>query len=86
MAYARGTYARAMCDVCGFEIAYLDLKKRWDGFKTCPQCWEPRHEQDNPNARIFADPESLRDPRPDNDDQNAAVYQYPDNQWELDNA
>ena len=27
MAYAQGKYARAICDRCGFDVPYLDLKK-----------------------------------------------------------
>ena len=33
MAYAQGKYARAICDRCGFDIPYLDLRKEWTGFK-----------------------------------------------------
>jgi hypothetical protein len=66
VAYARGKHARAMCDICGFEVKYTSLKPQWDGFRACPTCWTPRHPQDFPRI-VLTDPEALRDPRPDND-------------------
>ena len=66
MAYASGKYAKAMCDRCGFEYEYTQLKKEWNGLKTCPTCFEPKHPQLEPLLN-FLEPEALRDPRPDND-------------------
>ena len=82
--YAKGTHARAMCDVCGFEVAYTELRMQWNGFMACGGCFDSRHPQDTPRA-VSADAESLRNARPDNDDQDASVYQYSDNHWELNN-
>ena len=66
MAYASGKYAKAMCDRCGFEYEYTQLKKEWNGLKTCPTCFEPKHPQLEPLLN-FLEPQALRDPRPDND-------------------
>lgn len=64
--YAKGTYARAMCDRCGLEFAYLDLKEEWTGLRVCQDCLDPKTKQDFPDT-VFPDPEALRNPRPDND-------------------
>lgn len=66
MSYASGKYSKAMCDRCGFEYEYTQLKKEWNGLKTCPTCFEPKHPQLEPLLN-FIEPEALRDPRPDND-------------------
>jgi hypothetical protein len=63
MAYALGTYARAICDRCGFEYPYLELKKEWNNLKVCSECFELKHPQLNPSHNK-ADAEALRDPRP----------------------
>ena len=63
MAYAQGKYARAICDRCGFDIPYLDLRKEWTGFKVCGECYEPKSPQLDPPHNI-ADPEALYQPRP----------------------
>ena len=62
MAYASGKYAKAMCDRCGFEYEYTQLKKEWNGLKTCPTCFEPKHPQLDP-VRVPVDPEALIQPR-----------------------
>ena len=48
MAYATGKYAIAQCDRCSFEYPLNQLKKEWNGLKTCPECWEPKHPQLEP--------------------------------------
>ena len=63
MAFATGKYSQAICDRCGYQYDYLDLKKEWNGLFTCPECYEPKHPQlDPPYAR--PDPEALQNPRP----------------------
>ena len=37
---------RAICDSCGEKHYASELRQRWDGFKVCSECWEPRHSQD----------------------------------------
>ena len=64
MAYATGKYAIAQCDRCAFEYPLNQLKKEWNGLKTCPECYESKHPQLNPVKKI-ADPQALREPRPD---------------------
>ena len=63
MAYASGKYSRAICDRCGFDYPYNDLKKEWNGLKTCPSCFEPKHPQLDPSHNV-RDIETLRDSRP----------------------
>lgn len=36
----------ALCESCQFEKYASELRKRWDGFMVCEECWEPRHPLD----------------------------------------
>lgn len=63
MAIASGKYAVAICDRCGFQYPYLDLKKEWTGFRVCDECYEPKHPQLEPK-RDVGDRIALREPRP----------------------
>jgi len=65
MAYAQGKYARAICDRCGFDVPYSELRKEWTGFKVCSECYEPKSPQLEPSHHV-TDPESLYQPRPTN--------------------
>tara|TARA_R100001377_G_C3119202_1_gene85350 strand:- start:113 stop:451 length:339 start_codon:yes stop_codon:yes gene_type:complete len=67
MAYASGKFASALCDRCGFKYKLLDLKKEWNGLKTCHTCFEPKHPQLEP-IRAPSDPEALYNPRPSTDE------------------
>ncbi len=40
------------CDVCSKKIKSSNAKHRWDGFITCPDCWEPRQPLDFIRARV----------------------------------
>lgn len=62
--FASGKHALAICDRCGQQYRYLDLKKEWTGFKTCPECYEPKHPQLEPKRNV-SDAIAIRDPRPD---------------------
>ena len=66
MAYASGKYAYGMCDRCGFRYYLSELRKEWNGLKTCPECFETKQPQLEPNPHV-ADPEALYQPRPDLD-------------------
>jgi len=66
MAYATGKYAIAQCDRCSFEYPLRQLKKEWNGLKTCPECYEPKHPQLEPLPHVM-DPEALYEPRPNTD-------------------
>ena len=35
-----------ICDICSKKIKASVSKHRWDGYITCPECWEPRHSLD----------------------------------------
>ena len=45
MAYASGKYAYGMCDRCGFQYFLSELRKEWNGLKTCPECFETKQPQ-----------------------------------------
>jgi len=32
-----------ICDSCSKKLKASQTKERWDGFRVCPECWEPRH-------------------------------------------
>ena len=64
MGYASGRYAYFICDTCGFRYPYKSAKGNWENFRTCEECYEPKHPQlDPPN--ISADAEALWKPRPE---------------------
>ena len=60
--FAYGSYAVAICDRCGFQYDYLQLRKEWNGLKTCAECWEVKHPQLSP---IYppTEPQALYEPR-----------------------
>jgi NAD-dependent SIR2 family protein deacetylase len=64
MAYAVGKYSEAICDRCGFQYPYLKLREEWNGFKVCPECYEPKHPQLDP-VLTPVDPQALYKPRVD---------------------
>ena len=55
-----------MCDRCGHEIKYVDLREEWTGLRVCKECLDPKTALEFP-TNFPTDPEALRDPRPDND-------------------
>ena len=66
MAYATGKKALAICDRCGFRYRLHQLKKEWNGLKTCPTCFEQKHPQLEPHTSP-SDAQALFQPRPDTD-------------------
>ena len=64
MKYATGKRSLAICDRCGQRYRYLELRKEWTGFKTCPDCFEPKYPQLEPSKVPF-EPQVLHEPRPD---------------------
>lgn len=40
-----------VCDSCSHKIKASKSKERWDGFRVCSECWEPRHSMDYIRAR-----------------------------------
>lgn len=63
MKYAVGKKSLAICDRCGQQYRYLQLRKEWTGFKVCPECYEPKHPQLEPSPPPF-EPQALYNPRP----------------------
>ena len=61
--FASGKYALALCDRCGQQYKFLELKKEWNGLMTCPECYEPKHPQLEPK-NASADPQALPWTRP----------------------
>ncbi len=64
MAYASGKYALGICDRCGWQCEYLEMKKEWNGLKVCLECYESKQPQLTP-AKNISDPEALYEPRPE---------------------
>jgi hypothetical protein len=69
--FAQGKRAYGFCDRCGFRYDLPELKYEiWDRFRrnlrVCPSCWDPDHPQLRLGDHPFSDPQTLRDPRPDN--------------------
>ena len=64
MAYASGKYAYFICDTCGFRYPYKEARGNWENFRTCQECYEPKHPQLDPPV-VSADAEVLWKPRPD---------------------
>lgn len=69
MAYASGSHAKAVCDICGWDVNYKDLRphitaQKPDGLKVCPECYDI----DNPQLLVgkinLTDPQALYQPRP----------------------
>lgn len=46
----------AFCDCCAMKRKLSELRKRWDGFMVCSECWEPEH----PQNRLVVRPETHR--------------------------
>ena len=67
MAFASGKYSQAICDRCGYQYPYLELRKEWNGLFTCPECFEPKHPQLDPPYHA-GDPEALKNARPDREE------------------
>ena len=64
MAFASGKNAYGISDRSGFRYRLRDMKKEWTGALVGPDEYEPKHPQLMPRKHR-ADPQALRDPRPD---------------------
>ena len=64
MSFASGKNAYGISDRSGFRYRLRDMKKEWTGALVGPDEYEPKHPQLYP-PRHRADPQALRDPRPD---------------------
>ena len=64
MKYATGKYALALCDRCGQQYDYVVLRKEWNNLRVCPDCYEEKHPQLEPDPPPY-EPQALFEPRPD---------------------
>jgi hypothetical protein len=37
---------KVICDICGRQRISYQLRKTWEGWMSCADCWEPRQPQD----------------------------------------
>lgn len=68
--FAAGLRAYAFCDRCSFRYPLGELKAevvkmKVTGLKVCPTCHDPDHPQLQLGMWPVNDPQALRDPRPD---------------------
>lgn len=68
--YASGKKSVALCDRCGQQYPYQDLReqienKRPNGLRVCPPCLDKDHPQLQLGRQRIVDPQALRHPRPD---------------------
>ena len=75
--YATGKYSLGICDRCGQQYKYLQLRKEWTGLKVCPECFEPKAPQLEPFIPP-PDPQALFEPRVDRKE----PVDAPDRDWE----
>jgi NAD-dependent SIR2 family protein deacetylase len=47
--FTTGKHALAICDRCGQQYKFHQLKQEWNGLKTCPECFETKHPQLTPS-------------------------------------
>ena len=64
MAWASGKFALGICDYCGQQFKYNELKKNWRGYKVCQADYEPKEPQLEP-LRYSGDKIALYEPRVD---------------------
>jgi len=68
--FTAGNRAIAECDRCGIRVKLKDLKNlviktKRVAIKVCTECWEEDHPQLQLGMFPVADPQAVRDPRPD---------------------
>ncbi len=67
--YARGKYAQAICDRCGFAFPYLSVREEpGTGWRVCSTCNDGQYSLvSHPQnfTRVVEDPEGLEHARPD---------------------
>lgn len=70
MTFASGKNALAICDRCGHEVAYSDLREETvkgipQGNAVCGSCYDEDHPQNWVGQNVVVDNEGLRDPKPE---------------------
>jgi hypothetical protein len=68
--FTRGRHAFGFCDICGFrcdlsDLKFVVIKLKVTAIKACPMCWDPDHPQLQLGMYPVIDPQALRDPRID---------------------
>ena len=68
--YATGKRSKALCDRCGLQYKYDQLKeevqnRRPTGVRVCPTCFDGDHPQNHLGSVRISDPQALRHPRRD---------------------
>jgi hypothetical protein len=68
--FANGRKSYGFCDLCGFRfdlkrLKNLVVKTKQTEIKACPQCWTPDQPQLQLGMYPIADPQAIRNPRPD---------------------
>lgn len=68
--FTAGKNSISECDRCGQRFKLKDLKKeviktKQVSIKVCNECWSPDHPQLQLGMQPIADPQAVRDPRPD---------------------
>lgn len=71
--FASGQKANAICDVCGFEVKLRELRSLTirgvdTNIKACQECWNPDHPQNELGRYPVDDPQAIRNPRGDSQD------------------
>jgi|TARA_R100001129_G_scaffold105249_1_gene71939 hypothetical protein len=64
MAFSAGKYAWGICDISGQRYRLKDMKTQWNGLRVGYDQFDTKHPQLDP-PHIAADPQALRNPRPD---------------------
>ena len=77
MAFASGKKAYGISDRSGFRYRLRDMRKEWNGLLVGKDEVEAKHPQLKP-PRVGADPQALRDPRPETrlDEQRSLQYGF----------
>ena len=77
MAFASGKKAYGISDRSGFRYRLRDMRKEWNGLLVGKDEFEAKHPQLKP-PRVGADPQALRDPRPETrlDEQRSLQYGF----------
>lgn len=74
--FAVGKYALAMCDRCGLQVLYKELKTQIinmkpTGLRVCDECLDQDHPQYQVGLWPVNDPQALENPRTDQDNDGA---------------
>ena len=75
MAFASGKKAYGISDRSGFRYRLRDMRKEWNGLLVGKDEFEVKHPQLK-SPRVGADPQALRDPRPETNLTEQRAFQY----------